>query len=101
MTATNTGASPEQALQIHPLPELLDAKSISIEMGVSRSVAESLMRQLPIVQFRWRAQGLRQAWRPICTCRAPDVPEVRGGILTSTTQVGRRRWSVPARGNGG
>ena len=53
MTAANTEAS-----QARQLPELLDAKSISIEMGVSRSVAESLMRQLPIVQF----DGVRKVY---------------------------------------
>jgi hypothetical protein len=34
-----------------PLPELLDAKGLQRELGVTRAVAEKLMRQLPIVQF--------------------------------------------------
>jgi hypothetical protein len=33
------------------LPELLDAKRLQTELGVSRSVAEKLMRQLPVVTF--------------------------------------------------
>jgi hypothetical protein len=31
------------------LPELLDAKRLQAELGVSRAVAEKLMRSLPIV----------------------------------------------------
>jgi hypothetical protein len=34
-----------------PLPELLDAKRLQRELGVTRTVAEKLMRQLPVVQF--------------------------------------------------
>jgi hypothetical protein len=34
-----------------PLPELLDAKRLQRELGITRSVAEKLMRQLPVVQF--------------------------------------------------
>ena len=33
------------------LPELLDAKRLQTELGVSRAVAEKVMRQLPIVTF--------------------------------------------------
>ena len=31
------------------LPELLDCKALRAELGVSRAVAEKLMRQLPVV----------------------------------------------------
>jgi hypothetical protein len=34
-----------------PLPELLDAKNVQTELGVTRAVAEKVMRQLPIVTF--------------------------------------------------
>ena len=34
-----------------PLPELLDAKQLQAELGVTRAVAERLMRQLPLVVF--------------------------------------------------
>ncbi len=34
-----------------PLPELLDAKGLRAELGVTRAVAEKLMRQLPVVTF--------------------------------------------------
>jgi hypothetical protein len=34
-----------------PLPRLLDAKHLQAELGVTRSVAESLMRKLPLVIF--------------------------------------------------
>jgi hypothetical protein len=33
------------------LPELLDAKKLQAELGVSRAVAETLMRRLPLVVF--------------------------------------------------
>lgn len=33
------------------LPQLLDAKAVMAEMGVTRSVAESVMRRLPLVEF--------------------------------------------------
>jgi hypothetical protein len=32
------------------LPELLDAKALQLELGVTRSTAEAIMRRLPIVQ---------------------------------------------------
>lgn len=33
------------------LSELLDAKKLQTELGVTRSAAEAIMRQLPIVQI--------------------------------------------------
>ena len=33
------------------LPELLDAKGLQAELGVTRAVAEKVMRRLPIVTF--------------------------------------------------
>ncbi len=33
-----------------PLPELLDAKKLQIELGVTRAAAEAIMRRLPVVQ---------------------------------------------------
>jgi len=33
-----------------PLPQLLDAKRLAAELGVTRAAAEAIMRQLPIVQ---------------------------------------------------
>jgi hypothetical protein len=41
-----------------PLPELLDAKHLAIELGVTRAAAEAIMRQLPVVQF----EGLRKVY---------------------------------------
>ena len=40
------------------LPELLDAKKLQAELGISRSVAESLMRRLPVVTF----EGVRKVY---------------------------------------
>jgi hypothetical protein len=33
------------------LPDLLDAKKLQAELGITRAVAEKLMRQLPLVVF--------------------------------------------------
>ena len=33
------------------LPELLHAKALQAELGVTRAAAEAIMRRLPIVQF--------------------------------------------------
>jgi hypothetical protein len=33
------------------LPELLDAKALRLELGVTRAAAEAIMRHLPIVQI--------------------------------------------------
>ena len=33
------------------LPALLDAKGLMAELGVTRAVAEKIMRQLPVVTF--------------------------------------------------
>jgi hypothetical protein len=41
-----------------PLPELLDAKQLIAELGVTRVAAEAIMRQLPVVQF----DGLRKVY---------------------------------------
>ena len=34
-----------------PLPELLDAKRLAAELGVTRAAAEAIMRRLPVVQI--------------------------------------------------
>ncbi len=34
-----------------PLPQLLDAKSLRLELGITRAAAETIIRQLPVVQF--------------------------------------------------
>ncbi len=40
------------------LPELLDAKDLRAELGVTRAAAEAIMRQLPAVEF----PGLRKVY---------------------------------------
>lgn len=40
------------------LPELLDAKGLQAELGVTRAAAEALMRQLPVVSI----EGLRKVY---------------------------------------
>jgi hypothetical protein len=34
-----------------PLPELLDAKRLQAELGVTRAAAEAIMRKLPAIHF--------------------------------------------------
>jgi hypothetical protein len=41
-----------------PLPELLDAKHLAAELGVTRAAAEPIMRRLPIVSI----EGLRKTY---------------------------------------
>ena len=40
------------------LPELLDAKRLATELGVTRAAAEAIMRRLPVVQL----PGLRKVY---------------------------------------
>jgi predicted nucleotidyltransferase len=41
-----------------PLPELVDAKRLQAELGVTRAAAEKIMRALPIVKL----EGLRKTY---------------------------------------
>jgi hypothetical protein len=41
-----------------PLPELLDAKHLGAELGVTRAAAEAIMRRLPVVSI----EGLRKTY---------------------------------------
>jgi hypothetical protein len=50
-----------------PLPELLDAKGLMRELGVTRAAAEKIMRQLPTVKIA----GLRKSY-----VRRADVLEL-------------------------
>ena len=47
-----------------PLPQLLDAKALQAELGITRAAAEKIMVNLPIVQV----PGLRKVY-----VRRPDV----------------------------
>lgn len=40
------------------LPELLDAKRMQAELGVTRAAAEAIMRRLPVVEI----EGLRKVY---------------------------------------
>jgi hypothetical protein len=40
------------------LPELLDARRLAAELGVTRAAAEAIMRRLPVVQI----EGLRKIY---------------------------------------
>ncbi|MGH3079401.1 MAG: hypothetical protein ACRDPZ_14625 [Gaiellaceae bacterium] len=41
-----------------PSPELLDAKALQAELGITRAAAEAIMRRLPTVQI----EGLRKVY---------------------------------------
>jgi hypothetical protein len=41
-----------------PLPELLDAKRLQAELGVTRASAEAIMRRVPVIEF----EGLRKVF---------------------------------------
>jgi hypothetical protein len=41
-----------------PLPELLDAKHLAAELGVTRAAAEAIMRRLSVVSI----EGLRKTY---------------------------------------
>jgi hypothetical protein len=47
-----------------PLPQLLDAKGLRVELGVTRAAVTKIIEQLPVVQL----PGLRKVY-----VRRPDV----------------------------
>jgi hypothetical protein len=61
-----------------PLPELLDAKHLATELGVTRAASEAIMRQLPIVQL----EGLRTVY-----VRRGDVLRLLGKRTFTKEQV--------------
>ena len=61
-----------------PLPALLDAKKLQVELGVTRAVAETLMRRLPLVVF----EDVRKVY-----VRRQDVAAL---IDSSTSEMDRR-----------
>lgn len=64
------------------LPELLDAKALRAELGVTRAAAEAIMRQLPVVQI----PGLRKTY-----CRLSDVARLLEERTVEKTQVPAER----------
>lgn len=60
------------------LPELLDAKKLQAELGVSRAAAEAIMRHLPVVQI----EGLRKVY-----VRRPDVARYLDARTFSNREV--------------
>jgi hypothetical protein len=61
-----------------PLPELLDARHLAAELGVTRAAAEAIMRQLPIQHV----PGLRKSY-----VRRPDVERLLDDHLYSKDEV--------------
>jgi hypothetical protein len=60
------------------LPELLDAKGLMAELGITRAAADAIMRQLPVVQF----EGLRKVY-----VRRGDVRRLLEERTCTTNQV--------------
>jgi hypothetical protein len=61
------------------LPELLDAKALQAELGVTRAAAEAIMRRLPVVEF----EGLRKVY-----VRKSDVAR----YVAASTSAGEWRF---------
>jgi hypothetical protein len=61
-----------------PLPELLDAKQLQAEIGVTRAAAEAIMRQLPVIQI----PGLRKVY-----VRRPDVERLLEECMSAKDEV--------------
>jgi hypothetical protein len=64
--------------KVERLPELLDAKRLQAELGVTRAAAEAVMRRLPTVQI----EGLRKVY-----VRRPDVAQYLEERTFSKDQV--------------
>lgn len=62
------------------LPQLLDAKALRLELGITRAAAETIMRQLPVVQF----EDLRKTY-----VRRDDVERLIGERTFSSYEVPR------------
>jgi hypothetical protein len=60
------------------LPELLDAKHLAGELGITRTAAEAIIRQLPIVQV----PGLRKVY-----VRRPDVERLLEACTFAKNEV--------------
>jgi hypothetical protein len=67
-----------------PLPELLDAKHLIAELGVTRAAAEAIMRRLPVVQF----DGMRKVY-----VRGDDVAN-----LVAKQRLQRPKWRDDVKG---
>jgi hypothetical protein len=61
-----------------PLPELLDAKQLQVELGITRAAAEAIMRQLPVIQV----PGLRKVY-----VRRPDVERLLEECMSPKDEV--------------
>jgi hypothetical protein len=61
-----------------PLPELLDCKTLRVELGVSRAAAEAIMRAVPMVTI----PGLRKTY-----CRRSDVARLLEARTFAKDQV--------------
>ncbi len=62
------------------LPELLDARHLAAELGVTRAAAEAIMRRLPVVQV----EGLRKTY-----VRRSDVAAYLEAHTFANDQVAR------------
>jgi hypothetical protein len=65
-------------MSAEPLPMLLDAKQLRVELGVTRAAAEAIMRQVPAVVI----PGLRKSY-----CRRSDVEALLERQTFAKTEV--------------
>jgi hypothetical protein len=70
-----------------PLPELLDARHLADELGITRAAAEGIMRACPIVQL----PGLRKVY-----VRRSDVAELIARSTFGKDEVAGRGEAVSA-----
>jgi hypothetical protein len=61
-----------------PLPQLLDAKGLQAELGITRAAAQKVIEQLPVVQL----PGLRKVY-----VRRPDVERLLAEHTYEKNQV--------------
>jgi hypothetical protein len=66
---------------IEPLPELLDAKRVQTELGVTRAVAEKLMRMLPLIVFEDVRKVYVRRQDVAALVEASTVAKDRGEVL--------------------
>jgi hypothetical protein len=72
-------AAPRGVLALNePLAQLLDAKHLAAELGITRAAAEKMMQALPIVQV----PGLRKTY-----VRRPDVERLLEACTFTKDQV--------------
>ncbi len=81
-----------------PLPQLLDAKALQGELGVTRASAEAIMRRLPVVQI----EGLRKTFvrRSAVAAYLDERTFEKDEVPNRRTQMHDSSSRAPSRGRG-